>query len=324
MRVTNSMLVGNFMNNLNTNMNKMDKLQSQMATNRKYAHVSDDPVSVIYSMQARYKLNRLEQYQGMVSQAQSWEVQVEGGVMELNKVMVSAYEACIDASTDVKSPADKQNIAKYVGQMRDHVLMALNTTFGDKYAFAGYNTTGYVDGSGKEVPPFSADPVTGKLLFNGIALDTTDPAEQAVLAQLDQEVIQFDIGPGMAMPVNYNGIKLASVGGTDLYQIVNQLYQDCLNGEPAETIALNIPKLQEAQNHLLGIAAELGGRTNRLDLYEARYGQDELSYTTMLSNAEDGDQAEIIMRAKMAEAVYNAALSSGARIIQPTLMDFLR
>jgi flagellar hook-associated protein 3 FlgL len=44
----------------------------------------------------------------------------------------------------------------------------------------------------------------------------------------------------------------------------------------------------------------------------------------MKSDAEDADEAELIMRYKMAETVYKAALSTGASIIQPTLMDFLR
>ena len=44
----------------------------------------------------------------------------------------------------------------------------------------------------------------------------------------------------------------------------------------------------------------------------------------MRSDAEDVDMADVIMYLKMAEAVYQAALSAGARVIQPSLMDFLR
>jgi flagellar hook-associated protein 3 FlgL len=34
--------------------------------------------------------------------------------------------------------------------------------------------------------------------------------------------------------------------------------------------------------------------------------------------------AEVIMNLKMQENVYRASLSAGARIIQPSLVDFLR
>jgi len=75
---------------------------------------------------------------------------------------------------------------------------------------------------------------------------------------------------------------------------------------------------------VVAVMAELGGRQNRLDLIEDRYGQDVINYTQMISDVEDLDQAEAIMWYSMQEAVYRAALSVGSRVIQPTLMDFLR
>ncbi|NLB29413.1 MAG: hypothetical protein GX823_04190, partial [Clostridiales bacterium] len=92
----------------------------------------------------------------------------------------------------------------------------------------------------------------------------------------------------------------------------------------AEDINVFISDLQKAQDHVLSLSAEIGGRKNRLEILESRYGQDELNYTQMLSDAEDADLADAIMRFSMAETVYNASLSAGAYIIRPTLMDFLR
>jgi len=70
--------------------------------------------------------------------------------------------------------------------------------------------------------------------------------------------------------------------------------------------------------------AEIGGRQNRLDMMNTRFEQDTINYTQMKSDVEDLDQAEAIMNYSMAEAVYRAALSVGGRILQPTLVDFLR
>lgn len=85
-----------------------------------------------------------------------------------------------------------------------------------------------------------------------------------------------------------------------------------------------IRPLQNAQAHLLGRIAEIGGKTQRIEMLESRYELDNINYHQMLSDAEDADMAEVIMNFKMAESVYKAALSAGASIIQPTLMDFLR
>lgn len=91
-----------------------------------------------------------------------------------------------------------------------------------------------------------------------------------------------------------------------------------------EKIASYIPKLQQAQRRLLAIEAEVGGRSNRLEMMNARYDEDIITFTKRKSAVEDIDEAEVIMQFKMAEMVYQSALGSGARIIQPTLMDFLR
>ena len=105
--------------------------------------------------------------------------------------------------------------------------------------------------------------------------------------------------------------------GDNLYNLLNELYaamskEDSHSIDEISTIAA---KLQTAQSHVLALAAEIGGRTNRLDILSLRYDKDEVNYTQMKSNAEDADQAEVIMKYKMAESVYNAALSAGAYII---------
>ena len=55
-----------------------------------------------------------------------------------------------------------------------------------------------------------------------------------------------------------------------------------------------------------------------------RYSLDAINYEAIRSNIEDIDQAQTIMNYKYSEAIFKQALASGAQIIQPTLMDFLR
>ena len=324
MRVTNSMLTSNFLNNLSNNLNKLDKLQYQLATNRKFAHISDDPISVIYSQQARYKLNRLNHYKKNVETAQNWLAQAEEGVMDINELIKSAYETAIDVATDVESDEDRRNAAKYIGQLKDQLLQSLNATFGDKYVFGGYNTTGA--GGAINIPPFTADS-DGKLYYNGIDLSDTENTE--VIYKIINEVLTFDVGIGSEVKATLNGIELVRYNGAgeNLYGLLNELYVAMSKTEETHSvdeISTIAAKLQTAQSHVLALAAEIGGRTNRLDILSLRYDKDEVNYTQMKSNAEDADQAEVIMNYKMAESVYKAALSTGAYIIMPTLMDFLR
>jgi len=61
-----------------------------------------------------------------------------------------------------------------------------------------------------------------------------------------------------------------------------------------------------------------------MELVVNRLEDEKLNFNTLLSRTEDVDMAEVIIRLKSEENVYMAALAGGARIIQPTLVDFLR
>ncbi len=70
--------------------------------------------------------------------------------------------------------------------------------------------------------------------------------------------------------------------------------------------------------------SEIGAKTNRLEMILKRIEDDNINVTQLLSNSQDVDMAETIMLLKNAENVYKASLSAGARVIQPSLLDFLR
>lgn len=77
-------------------------------------------------------------------------------------------------------------------------------------------------------------------------------------------------------------------------------------------------------SNVLRCRADVGARQNRVDLSIDRMDIDLVNYTDMMSKNEDVDVAETIMNLKNEENVYQASLAGGARIIQQTLVDFLR
>jgi len=78
-------------------------------------------------------------------------------------------------------------------------------------------------------------------------------------------------------------------------------------------------RLQELLYH----RSTIGSRINRLELQESRLKSSEVTLTDLLAKNEDTDEAKVIMELKMQENVYQASLAVGARIIQPTLIDYL-
>ena len=76
--------------------------------------------------------------------------------------------------------------------------------------------------------------------------------------------------------------------------------------------------------NVLRIRADVGARTNRLELTSNRLESDTLNFTKLMSENENADIAETIINLKSEENVYSASLAGGAKIIQPSLIDFLR
>ena len=72
------------------------------------------------------------------------------------------------------------------------------------------------------------------------------------------------------------------------------------------------------------IWTDLGARMNRAELTQDRLELDKIVAETLLSENEDVDEAHALLLLQIAENVYNASLAVGARVIQPSLLDFLR
>ena len=70
--------------------------------------------------------------------------------------------------------------------------------------------------------------------------------------------------------------------------------------------------------------AKIGTNINRLDLTTNRLDDDEINFTELLSKTEDVDMAEVIVKIKSQEMIYNASLMATSKVIQQTLLDFIR
>ncbi len=91
-----------------------------------------------------------------------------------------------------------------------------------------------------------------------------------------------------------------------------------------EGLSNMIGKMDKHMNNMLSLRADIGARVNRMEMIAKKISSNSVSFTQLLSNAQDADMSEVIMQLKNAENVYKASLNTGARVIQPSLIDFIR
>ena len=158
-----------------------------------------------------------------------------------------------------------------------------------------------------------------------ISLHTTTP-HQIWLEDIEGGTVLRDIGlvnPDKPGPPN-NYSETARVSGLSVFDVLIKFRNDLLAADQLEISGRDLGNLDEALNNVLRYRSEIGARQNRLEEHTKRTSWDKMYMTELLAKSEGIDIPETIMNLKWLESVNQYALNIGARIIRPTLMDFLR
>lgn len=108
-----------------------------------------------------------------------------------------------------------------------------------------------------------------------------------------------------------------------LIQLLEKLEKELLKGNNEEVSQL-IGGIDAFHQNLLRVNSEIGAKVNRMDLVSNRIADESINFEKLLSQLEDADMAQVYMDLIKEETIYRSSLAIGARIIQPTLLDFLR
>lgn len=287
--------------NLGASLRRLYEENNRIATRKKVNIPSDDPVALEASMRLRSTIGQHEQYLKNIGDASTWLGLTESSLGQIGEGVHRAREQAVHGANGPLTDSDREAIAKEVAQILEDIFDIGNARFADRYIFGGTLT---------QTAPFVDN--NGSYEYEGAPGTPTDPNAP------DQRII-YEIGPGVSIRVGIHGDDA-------IMPVIEALSSlaTALNDDDTEGIGNALGEMDEAFDNLLRWRAEVGARMNRLELAEARYAEDTLNLKGLLSEKEDIDYAEAIMRLKQEESVYRAALATGARIIQPTLVDFLR
>ncbi|MBE2940844.1 flagellar hook-associated protein FlgL [Anoxybacillus flavithermus] len=301
MRVTQGMLTGNMLRNLSASYARLGKYQDQLATGKKINRPSDDPVIAMKGMIYRTNLTEVEQFKRNFSEAYNWIENSDAALDKATQALQRIRELVVQASNDTYEVSQRAAISEEIKQLTEHLASIANTKVGDKYIFNGADTLK------QPVDLSQALPVVSK----------------------NTDEIKIELSKGIYIPVNVNPTKVFNYDNTakgnglfsDLEFLNNDLNDATKSGKD---INQYLGYIDKHINSFLSARAELGARLNRIELMEERIDQQEVIANRILSDNEDADIERVITDLKTQESVHRAALGVGARIIQPTLLDFLR
>jgi len=296
MRVTTNMVVRSSLNDLNRSMLRLRDSQTDLSTGKVLQKVSDDPLRAMDSLKIRGELRRADQRSRIADDAQTRLRMADTALVSGLDLLTRAKELAVRASNSgVADAASRAAIGVEMSAIRDEMLAVANTEYLGRSIFNG-------TAAGQ-----AYDPTTGSYLGNAAAINR-------------------DVADGITIAANITGEQVfgaqASPAG-DMFAVLDRLSASIVAGDQA-AIEAEHANLDTATEQLQAATAEVGSRAARLDGIRTRSAADEAGLRERLSLTEDVDLAEALISMQADENAYTAALQATARVLTPSLLDYLR
>ena len=296
-RITNSMISRNVLADLNATYERLDRTRMKASSGKEINRPSDNPYGTARALAMRESLDGTRQHQRNANDALGWQQATESALDKMNEVVKLTRDLVVQGGNDTVDPVSRNAIAAQIDQLAQELKQHANTTYAGRYVFGGTETT---------TPPYALGPADA---YGG-----------------NTQTIAREIGPGVSVAINLAGDRVIGSGGGDgkLLDVLRTVAAHLRSGDGAALRGADLRALDAGLDGLLGVRAENGAVTNRLESAVSRLAEFEETTIRQLSETEDADFAKTMVEYSTQQAAYQAALKAGASIVQASLMDFLR
>lgn len=331
MRVTNRMLSNNFLRDMRTNLYNMSKVQTQLTTGKEISKPSDNPFKVARSMQLYTDIASNKQYNENIKDTLNWLDSTDTALGQVNDSLQRVRELMISAGNAAYGSDEKKAIKDEINEKVSEIAQILNTNFDGRYLFGGTKTT-------SKPIAITEDSVTGNnvLSFSGKEgeLLPLNSGNSDINAQIDmiKGKMSTEISQGVTMEYNvsasdvlmFKSDKGKNINVMELLSNITSNLESEDETESGKITGENLEDLTAAMGNLTKIIAEVGAKQNRMESAKSKNEDENFNMTELLSKTEDIDITEKLMQYSMMQTVYMASLQTSSKVIQPTLIDFLK
>lgn len=313
-RITNSILYRSALANVSRQRERLAVRQEQAASGLRVNRPSDDPSAVRSASVLNAALLANDQYERNLSQARSRTTGMESALGNVNDLLVSLREIVLQGANDPTGEASA-DLAQTAEELHGAVVAEANTTIGGSYVFGGYRS---------DAPPFT---VAGPFVSGA-----PSPATSFVG---DANEIQTKVDENVTTAVTLNGQRVfmgdgdgdlvVDAGREDVFDVIADVRDAFLlpADQRGDALRATLDRIDTAIDQVSIERSRVGALETSLERQEQLLSDRALRLTESLSDAQDADAAEVFSDLVSQEAALQASLSATARVIQPTLMNFL-
>lgn len=343
MRITNKMLAGNFLRDMRTNLNNMKTLQSQLTSGKEIRKPSDNPFKVARAMQLHTDINVNKQYNENIKDTVNWLDTTDTALNQAGNVLHRVRELLVSAGNAGYGESERNAIKDEINEKIGEFSQIMNTNFDGKYVFGGTKT------SSKPTEVFinNADPnkkysqikfidKEGNAItkIDGTIIDTPAPTEDQK-AQLNNigSTVKTEISQGVEVTYNITATEVFNFQNKNdttgdpkrnLMAVFDNIMDNFNNNKVADLTGKNLDDITCAMDNVLKIRSKVGALQNRMESAKDKNEDENFNMTDILSKTEDIDITEKVMEFSTMQTVYTASLQTSAKVIQPSLLDYLR
>ena len=332
MRITTNMLMRNYQNSLSKSIGGLSDSRNAVLTGRRFTKASEDPSGALSASSLERKYVRNKSYLTTIKEVQSRQDAQEDAVMQMNKICQTIdrdYSVSAMSGTNMEQSIRK-TYATAMRELQNSMVSSLNAQYGEEFVFGG--------AMGMKVPfELKED---GTLTYQGIDVNSTDPADQAKLKELSKESTFVDIGFGLsfetdasgkksvvsssAFDTSLPGINVIGYGDKNLITTIGKM-ADLLEAETFDKDAYSAlwPDFREGATALTDVSTKLGTKTTLLESTQTRLTDLDLALSTQIDSIVNVDPAEALINYSWANYTYTTALKVGTNIISASLLDFI-
>lgn len=295
-RITQQMMVDRSLTAMQTSLARVSKVQEQLSSGRVLNRPSDSPTDTAQAMRLRSSLADTAQFVRNADDGGSRLALADQTLTSVTDQVRRARELGLQgANSGASSTSSREALATEIDQLRTGILDDANATYVDR-------------------------PIFGGVTAGTKAYDDTG----AYIGQ--PGAVTRRIADGVQVRVDVDGPSVFGAGGGASGSVFDEL--DALStalrvGDDA-AVKDGLTRLSARLDRVGVVQAQAGSTAARIERGSSALEDSRLSLTTSLSSVENVDLPAATVQLGLQQVAYQAALSATAKVLQPSLLDFLR
>ncbi|EQK16493.1 flagellar hook-associated protein FlgL [Clostridioides difficile] len=297
MRVSTGMMSSSYLNSLQDNLQRLDKVNRQVNTTKEINKLSDNPYKAIKILNSKSEIKTMETYVENCKDTGNWLETTDTALDQLGKLLSDIKKTLVASGDGAYSDDELKTLSNETNEKMKEIANALNATHEGKYIFSGSNTG---------VPPVECiDNADGSvsLKFNS----------SLNLNKLNDS-LSMDIAQGIS--VDYN-VKLSSLGfdptKTDPFEELNNISKKLANPDAdaiKELTTTCLGDMEQLIENTVNVRSIYGTKANTVEAMKEKNDDSLIQLKDILSQNEEIDYGEKLVQLKAAELTYQASLQT--------------